>query len=184
LHRDYIISPYPINKWWPEPSNTREKLTIRDAGFCANLPVPPLVSPDRNIDVIIALDASLSEGECAGELMKASDWIYAKYTGAHFPKREDVRGNGFTLSTPRTKGVREKLPAVQLLRDKSGKGPYVLYIPIAANHIPMTTYEFCFNESQRKELHGVVVEQWMAAKKMLMDIWSKDWSKESTKIFG
>jgi len=192
----FITSPYPIFKWWNE--ETPDKLTdqyclpkieLRDAGFASNLPVAPLVCPYRDIDVIVCLDASLSESKCAAELINSMEWVHKKYPGANFPTEAEVKKDGYTLSTDRTM-LDKKLPAVQLLRHPSGKGPYVLYIPIAANHIPMITFEFFFEENARKELYTVVKDQLDIAKKMLVGdgsqqfpgIWNKDWAKEDTKV--
>lgn len=65
------------------PLNTYEKITLVDAGLDFNIPTPPLLRPERTVDIIIVLDAS---GNVAGApaLHKAEE--YAKRHGLKFPK--------------------------------------------------------------------------------------------------
>lgn len=56
---------------------------LTDAGIAFNLPLPPLLRPERQIDVIIIFDASASGIEKATELKKLQEW--AKRTNTKLP---------------------------------------------------------------------------------------------------
>lgn len=62
--------------------NEQEDIILMDAGIDFNLPFPPLLRPERCMDVIIALDAS-SDIAGAPELMGAQN--YANKKGLKFP---------------------------------------------------------------------------------------------------
>ncbi len=64
------------------PLKNKKNLTLVDAGVAINLPFPPLLKPERKIDIIIACDFSTS-AQYGKELKKASK--YAKENGLKFP---------------------------------------------------------------------------------------------------
>jgi cytosolic phospholipase A2 len=59
----------------------QSKLTFLDAGYAFNLPFPPVLNRKRNIDVIIAMDASVDVHQGANELKKAERYAREK----HYP---------------------------------------------------------------------------------------------------
>ncbi len=65
------------------PSADQDQITLIDAGLDFNLPLPPLLRPERAIDVIFVFDLSADVGK-AGELKKAEE--YARKYGFKFPQ--------------------------------------------------------------------------------------------------
>ena len=65
------------------PLSGEKKITLVDAGLAFNLPLPPLLRPQRALDVIFIFDASADVGQ-AGELKKAER--YARANSLPFPK--------------------------------------------------------------------------------------------------
>jgi phospholipase A2 len=61
----------------------QEKITLIDAGLDFNLPLPPLLRPERALDVIFVFDSSADIGK-AGELRKAE--ADARRRGLKFPQ--------------------------------------------------------------------------------------------------
>lgn len=64
------------------PISNRKKIVLVDAGLAFNLPTPPLLRPERAIDVIFIFDSSADIGS-AGELRKAEQ--YAQVNNLPFP---------------------------------------------------------------------------------------------------
>lgn len=79
------ISPSQVFNWAfginNAPLNTDPTLTLIDGGISCNIPVPPLLRPERSIDIIIILDASA--GTLGSELQKAQ--AYAQKNNLPFP---------------------------------------------------------------------------------------------------
>jgi phospholipase A2 len=94
--------------------NTFETLELVDGGLSINIPFPPLLRPERNVNIIIVLDNST--GNLGSELPKAEK--YAKSHGLKFPKI-DYRSIGKAISV-------HKDPA-------DIRVPVVIYIPLLAN---------------------------------------------------
>lgn len=64
------------------PFSNEQRTTVIDSGLTINLPLPPLLNPDREIDIIIICDASANTLG-APELQKAEEW--ARAHNAPFP---------------------------------------------------------------------------------------------------
>lgn len=94
-------------------------LNFVDAGYHFNLPLPPLLHPDRAVDVIIMLDASrkVQYKEGAHALRKAYEYVIKK--GFPFPKIDE------------NKIVKN---SINVFFDRNNpKAPLVIYIPVYAN---------------------------------------------------
>lgn len=61
-----------------------DQLNLLDGGMDFNVPFPPLLRPERNVDVIIVCDMSAGAYKGGSEIKKAQDW--AKFMGLKFPK--------------------------------------------------------------------------------------------------
>lgn len=61
-----------------------KELTLIDAGLDFNLPFPPVLRPERKVDIIIVCDASASAHEGAPAIRSAEKWAEEK--GIKFPK--------------------------------------------------------------------------------------------------
>jgi cytosolic phospholipase A2 len=61
-----------------------KELTLIDAGLDFNLPFPPVLRPERKVDIIIVCDASASAHEGAPAMRLAEKWAQEK--GIKFPK--------------------------------------------------------------------------------------------------
>ncbi len=66
------------------PTEHKKDMTIIDGGFAFNLPIPPLLKPQRQIDIIIICDASSDSAVDFGpELLLVEE--YARTHGSKFP---------------------------------------------------------------------------------------------------
>lgn len=76
-----------LNPWFgvEGPYKNLTHLTLFDSGYAFNVPLPPLFNKERNLDIIICLDASgdVHQGEGAADLRKAEN--YFRQTGQTFP---------------------------------------------------------------------------------------------------
>jgi phospholipase A2 len=90
-----------------------EEITLVDAGLAFNVPTPPLLRPERNIDVIFIFDSSGDIG-MAGELKKAER--YAKGNGIPFPEIDYSKA---------------KTQAMSIFRDETNPSiPTIFYMPL------------------------------------------------------
>lgn len=106
------------------PYHTMKYLHLIDAGIDFNVPIPPLVRPERKVDVIIVYDASASF-EYPTELEKAA--LYCARHGYDFP----------TIDYSQL-----RLNAMNVLWDKDNpKAPAVIYFPMLKNEL----YNECFD---------------------------------------
>lgn len=94
-------------------------LNFVDAGYHFNIPLPPLLNPERAIDIIIILDASrkVQYKEGAQALHKAYDYVVQE--GLPFPKIEhnNVRKNEINV----------------FFDPENPKVPLIIYIPVFKN---------------------------------------------------
>ncbi len=95
------------------PLKDQKKITLVDAGLAFNLPLPPLLRPERKIDVIFIFDSSADAG-MAGELKKAE--AYARKNNLPFPQID--------YSLARTQ-------VMSVFRDEHDvKIPTIIYLPL------------------------------------------------------
>lgn len=90
-----------------------KKITLVDAGLAFNLPLPPLLRPERVLDVIFIFDASADVG-MAGELKKAER--YARTNNLPFPEIDYAKA---------------KSQAISIFRNEDDpKVPTIIYMPL------------------------------------------------------
>lgn len=100
------------------PIKNQENLIFVDAGIDFNLPFPPLLRPERQIDVIFAFDASSPVNSDA--LQGAQE--YAKKNGLKFPKIDYTNLDKKSIS---------------IFIDKDPQTPVIIYMPeIKDNALP------------------------------------------------
>ena len=92
-------------------------LTLIDAGLDFNLPFPPLLRPERKVDIIIVCDASASAHKGAPAVRKAEKW--ARDKGLKFPKIDyDIIGKNI----------------ISVFKDETDKDvPTIIYMSIVKN---------------------------------------------------
>ena len=105
------------------PRSTHALNTIVDSGISINLPIPPLLNPDRHIDIIIICDAS-GDVINAPELQKAQ--AYALAHNLPFP---NINYSGITSQ-----------PFSIFDDGPSSKAPVVVYVPMIQNNTYSTTF--------------------------------------------
>ncbi|OPL21424.1 hypothetical protein AM593_04792, partial [Mytilus galloprovincialis] len=100
---------------------TKQNMTLADAGTVCNSPYPLVLHPARHVDVIISFDFSQNLNHTkdnVGELIKAEKW--AKKRGLPFPDVE---------KEIETKPIRED----EVMREfKTGNSPYILHFMMNA----------------------------------------------------
>ena len=113
-----------------------EKLTLVDAGMDFNLPFPPLLKMERNIDIFIVCDAT-SGTESGGyqELIKAKK--YAKKNNVPFP----------SLKNP--KKFNDTTTEKEFFIYEEANKPTVIYFP---NPTAMSTLDFEYTIEEFDEL--------------------------------
>lgn len=95
------------------PVQDEKKLTLVDAGLAFNLPLPPLLRPERALDVIFVFDSSADVG-MAGELKKAE-----RYAREH------------NLKFPLIDYEQAKTKALSVFRDEQDPTiPTIIYLPL------------------------------------------------------
>lgn len=95
------------------PLKDEKKITLVDAGLAFNLPLPPLLRPERALDVIFIFDASADVG-MAGELKKAE-----RYANAN------------NLPFPAIDYTKARTQAMSVFRDETNpKIPTIIYMPL------------------------------------------------------
>ncbi len=124
---DFRLFPAVINNFAiheGSPFEGYDTIVTVDAGIAFNLPFPPLLKPERAIDIIIALDASadVSQGSL-GALVGAEKWAQAK--GIPFPKIASSKN--YKRASKRTYTVFDEF-------EEGKTGPIVFYIPLIDNN--------------------------------------------------
>jgi phospholipase A2 len=93
--------------------DNQKNIVLVDGGIDFNLPLPPLLRPERNVDIIFVLDAS--ESVAGGEELKAAE-IYAAKNNLKFPK---IDYSNIDKSAVNIFGLEESDPTV----------PVIIYMP-------------------------------------------------------
>lgn len=150
------------------PRNTIESNIIVDAGIDINLPLPPLLNPGRDLDIIIICDAS---GDVLGapELRKAQ--IYAFEHQMPFPAID------YTNITNKPFSVFDDGP--------NSSAPIIIYVPMIQNQNYSTsfnpqnylgntgflgTFNFDYNADQAHLLSGLLEESVHELKPTLLQV--------------
>jgi len=143
-----LIAPFSFPNW----ENPLETLHFRDAGLSFNVPLPPLLEEQRNVDVILVVDvsANLNKSEMCGlELIKAAVW--AEKTNKPFPvKASTLLSQRNTLQKP--------------VVFKGGKGvPTVVYFPIYVDKaLTLDTFDLDSRDlTKRGALYDKAKDLWM-----------------------
>jgi len=133
------------------PSANQQYIYYRDGGIAANLPIPPMLRPERSVDLIIVLDASNDVAEKPfGELVKAIPSIASKIpTNPTFPYKFEA-GTDY---------------------------PQIVYIPIIQNNDydptfnpeVCGTFKFQYDEKLTNSLEGLAYYWTKLAKDMISD---------------
>lgn len=130
---DKRLSPAQVPNWTfglpNSPYAKQELLTLIDAGFHINLPVTPLLRPERKIDIIIIIDASGNFGE---HLKRTA--TEAQKHGYKFPPIDHV-------------AVHSPCSVHRNLQDQSC--PIVIYMPLIKNE----SYQQGWNPHHEKFTH-------------------------------
>lgn len=158
-------SPSQIHNWTYNLLNARlnniQTLEFVDGGLSINLPFPPLLRPERKVNIIIVLDDS--SGDLASELPKTEQ--YAKSHGLKFP-RIDYSKVGNVIS------VHKDPTDVSV--------PVVIYIPLIANPgfqngwNPRTasytsTFNFQYSADQVAQLTGLTKFTMQQSQHVILD---------------
>lgn len=138
------------------PYTNEKRTTLVDAGLDFNIPLPPLLTHDRNIDIIIICDAS---GDVLGapELQRAEKW--ANENNIPFPKID-------------YKGISDR-PYTIFDDGKKSNAPIIVYVPMVYNPKYSTLFDpqeslglgkflntlnFQYSEAQAYMLSGLFIE--------------------------
>lgn len=125
-----MLRNFTYNIPW-SPLRDDKNLCLVDAGIDFNLPLPPLLRPERNVDIIIIYDASGTIKECK-ELKRAE--AYAHTHNLKFPKidYEHVDTN-----------------VVSVFKGDDAQTPIIIYFPRVANPNYSLDFdpEYCTKES-------------------------------------
>ncbi len=100
-----------------------KSLTLVDAGLDFNLPLPPVLRPERKVDIIIVCDAS-SIVTKAPELRDAEE--YARRNNLKFPK---INYNGIGKAH------------ISVFREDDPEIPVVIYMPMKSNYSYSNTFD-------------------------------------------
>lgn len=162
---DYRISPARVANWTLNlkncPLNTQKELTLVDAGIDFNVPLPPLLRPERNVDIIIVCDASSSE--IGHELRQAETWAYQN----HYPF-PPINYN--TLS--RASSVHR--------HPTNAQAPIIIYMPLVKNSRYQngwdpfatdftSTFDFSYTQEQVVQLSGLSAFNMLASQEIILD---------------
>lgn len=163
---DNRISPARVFNWTRgiinAPLAAKNKLTLIDAGIDCNIPIAPLLRPERAIDIIIILDASA--GVLGTQLYNAQ--MHANKWGYPFP-----RINYNLINQP-----------CSIHWDKSNnQAPMVIYLPLIKNpgydndwdpfKVAFTsTYNFIYSPEQTQLLSGLTSYNMSQSMPLIMDM--------------
>lgn len=159
-----MLRNYTHNVQW-SPLCDDKHICLVDAGIDFNLPLPPLLRPDRKLDVIIVYDASgIVKGST--ELKRAQ--LYAQRKGLKFPKIDYARVDTSVVS---------------VFQDEDASIPVVIYFPRIANadysdfdpdycteNGYCATTNFTYSAAQFKELSGLSEFTLKQHTKLIQDI--------------
>lgn len=143
-----------------------ERLTLMDSGYDFNLPFPPLLKKERNVDIIIVMDASASVHEGATALQKTVD--YTKSRGIPFPsikfdsitdKQVSVFANENDASTP----------TIIFLVPVKNKNYDANFDPEKEFKTTYATTKFIYNSKDVKKLSGLIRQNIIDNKSLFFD---------------
>jgi len=103
------------------PLQQKKKLTLIDAGLDFNNPLPPLLRPERKVDIIIVFDQSKTVVG-APELEKADK--YFSNRGISFAKVD----------------YSQAAKTISIHRDPANKAPLIIYMPRVGNDAALPDY--------------------------------------------
>ena len=151
------------------PMHDKKQITLVDGGFITDLPLAPLLTPKRGVDVIFVLD-SFREKKPTATMLKLAE-IDARSRGLPFPEVDYEKANSQPLS---------------IFRDPSNAAcPTIVYIPLRKNSSyndrcdPMSetvynTVNFTYRKKQAELLAGlpayVLIKNREVIKELLADI--------------
>lgn len=145
------------------PMRNINELTLVDAGIHFNLPFPPLLRPERKIDIIIVCDYSARNGEISGSLKKAEE--YALSRGLKFPKID-------------YSSINENI--ISVFKDKNDiNTPVIIYLPLIKNNKYSysfdphnssfcNTFNFIYSKNQFNLLYGLTKFNMLESKEKII----------------
>lgn len=170
LPLDCRLSPARVFNWTKgmphAPMNEADTLTLIDAGMSINISVPPVLRPERAVDIIIIIDAT--RGMMKEEIVMLED--YAKAHALHMPTL-DLDKVGQVCSV-------HKNPSDPL-------APIVIYVPFIKNSgfnndfDPQTTdfastYKFNYTQEQIDTITGLAKYSMQQSQGIIIDV-IKQW---------
>lgn len=146
------------------PYQNLDTLYLIDAGIDFNVPTPPLLKPERNVDIILIMDSS-SDIINAPELKKAEN--YAKFYNLRFPKIDYSQISSKNIS---------------VFSNKDPKVPTIIYIPLIKNpnysvfdptdhetNKYLNTFNLHYTEEESADLCGLTTFNILSNKQILKD---------------
>jgi len=141
---DYLAPPFEL----PNFEQPKSKLTLRDAGICFNVPFPPLLQKERNVDVIVVLDVSENVyDEPAQALDQASRWAN-KYSQKKLPP---------ITRTPENKDYWRHSRVI----DEPGC-PLIVWLPVTIQNATQVapTFTLYLDDAAHKTIQNAVLASW------------------------
>mmetsp|Transcript_16499 Transcript_16499/g.39438 ORF Transcript_16499/g.39438 Transcript_16499/m.39438 type:complete len:1357 (+) Transcript_16499:109-4179(+) len=162
-------------------ARSKDTLVLSDAGINFNVPVPPLLRPERGVDVMVMVDARAFASEESvdesHELTCAAQ--YARDHGFSFPKlpASKLKGMG---ARPCTVFGGEESDEGGRKRARRKHAPMVVYLPLVKNEAvdPLldpvnddwaSFYEFQYEPKNFKRLLRLARENVLTSKQLLLD---------------
>ncbi|MDR3647230.1 MAG: hypothetical protein P4L22_06840 [Candidatus Babeliales bacterium] len=185
------------------PCNDQQNVVLMDAGIDFNLPFPPLLRPERSLDVIIALDYSSDIIGCP-ELMGAQS--YASKNALKFPAINSVgvANNSLTvygLETFPDNPIVIYMPRINPIKTMTEDEIAKLIIKVDPKYIPLietlrsfdyeacvnslycSTYNFAYSDEQINILSGVAYLNMIINKDVIADIFKLALAKKYMPYF-
>ncbi|MGC2310889.1 MAG: hypothetical protein WA432_04675 [Candidatus Babeliaceae bacterium] len=150
------------------PLNTYEKITLVDAGSDFNLPFPPLLRPERALDIIIVLDASANVITDNAPALRSAQ-AYANEHNMLFPPID------YSKVTTQNCSVHQD--------PNNPQAPIIIYVPLLYNknygtlnpqdlktYSFLDTFNFIYTPAQVNQLSGLLEFTMQEANPLIMQV--------------
>ncbi len=137
------------------PIEKEKYLTLVDAGMHHNNPLPPLLRPERQVDVIFVFDLSGGDQSDAPELLLAQD--HARKLGLPFP----------TIAPEQFKGLGDK--ECTIFESADSNVPWIVYMPLGTERAKFPTTKFAYSATDFNNLSGITRAHMIANKEIIVD---------------
>ncbi len=143
-----------------------ERLTLMDAGYDFNLPLPPLLKKERKVDIIIVMDASASVHENAPALQKAVE--YAKSRGIPLPKIDfnSITDKQVSVFTDESNAA---TPTIIFLAPVKNTNYDAKFDPKNEMKTTYDTSKFIYNSKDVKKMSGLIRQNIIDNQKLIFD---------------